>query len=172
MRSVWWKRTWAPWKRSTRRAAIPMTSAGDRPDAVAAEAVERLDRPAQALSISFPTKPPEHRGFARQPPVKNFRRCLRLVQPATAGAVAANQELIANKLAAPADEDRRTAGQARPVLLVVIGRRASEPQAVWRDAQPPRGAACARRVTRRASEQPERRVAERASPERCRQSGR
>ena len=30
-----------------------------------------------ALSISFPTKPPEHRGFARQPPVKNFQKCLR-----------------------------------------------------------------------------------------------
>ena len=27
--------------------------------------------------ISFPTKPPEHRGFARKPPVKTSRRCLR-----------------------------------------------------------------------------------------------
>jgi hypothetical protein len=40
---------------------------------------------------------------------------------AAAGAAEPDQELVADELAAPADEDRRTAGQARPVLLAPAG---------------------------------------------------
>ena len=61
-----------------------------------------------------------------------------------------NQELVADELAAAADEDRRSARQARPLLLVALGRRASEPEAVRRDAGEDLGAACAGRLTRRA----------------------
>ena len=41
------------------------------------------------------------------------------------------------------DEDRRSAGQARAVLLAAAGRGVSEPQAVRRHAAPDLGAACA-----------------------------
>ena len=57
-----------------------------------------------------------------------------------------DQELVADESAAPADEDRRTAGQARPVLLALIGGGTSEPAAVWRHAAEDLGAACARWV--------------------------
>ena len=50
---------------------------------------------------------------------------------AAARAATANQELVADELAAPANEDGRTAGKARAVLLATAGRGASEPQAVW-----------------------------------------
>ena len=65
---------------------------------------------------------------------------------AVAETAAANQELVANQPAAPADEDRRSAGQARPVLLAVVGRWASEPQAVRPDARTACGATCAGRL--------------------------
>ena len=65
--------------------------------------------------------------------------------PATRTA-AQDQELVADESAAPADEDRRTAGQARPVLLALIGGGTSEPAAVWRHAAEDLGAACARWV--------------------------
>ena len=42
-------------------------------------------------------------------------------QVAAAGAAAEDQELVANELAASADEDRRAARQARPVLRAVAG---------------------------------------------------
>ena len=41
-----------------------------------------------------------------------------------------DQELVADELTAAADEDRRTAAQARTILLAVVGLRASEPEAV------------------------------------------
>ena len=65
---------------------------------------------------------------------------------AAAGTAAANQELVADQPTAPADEDRRSTGQARPVLLAVVGRRASEPQAVRPDARAACGATCAGRL--------------------------
>ena len=49
---------------------------------------------------------------------------------AAAWAAAQDQELVADELATAADEDRRSAGQARPVLLAAAGRGASEPAAV------------------------------------------
>ena len=58
-----------------------------------------------------------------------------------------DQELIADKLAAPVDEDGRQIGQARAVLLVALGRGPSQSQAVRRYAGAGLGAACARRVT-------------------------
>ena len=69
---------------------------------------------------------------------------------ATAWTATKDQELVADELAAAADEDRRSARQARPLLLVALGRRASEPEAVRRDAGEDLGAACAGRLTRRA----------------------
>ena len=80
---------------------------------------------------------------------------------AAAGTAAANQELVADKLAAPADEDGRQIGQAHPVLLVVVGRRPSEPQAVRPDAGAACGATCAGRLTRRAQSSRNGEVAER-----------
>ena len=53
---------------------------------------------------------------------------------AAAGASAANQELVADELATQVDEDRRSAGQARAVLLALIGGGTSEPAAVRRHA--------------------------------------
>ena len=49
---------------------------------------------------------------------------------AAAGTATKHQELVADELAAAADEDRRAAGQACPLLLVAAGRGASEPAAV------------------------------------------
>ena len=66
---------------------------------------------------------------------------------AAARAAAANQELVADELAAPADEDGRTIGQACWLLLAPAGRGSSQPEAVWRDAAADLGAACAGRVT-------------------------
>ena len=63
------------------------------------------------------------------------------------GAAAAHQERVADKLAAPADADGRQIGQARPVLLVVVGQRPSEPQTVRPNAGAACGATCAGRLT-------------------------
>ena len=57
-----------------------------------------------------------------------------------------DQELVADELATQVDEDRRSAGQARAVLLAAAGRRAFEPQAVRRHAAQDLGAAAAKRV--------------------------
>ena len=57
-----------------------------------------------------------------------------------------DQELVADELATQVDEDRRSAGQARAVLLAAAGRRAFEPQAVRRHAATDLGAAAAKRV--------------------------
>ena len=54
-----------------------------------------------------------------------------------------DQELVDDELAAPADEDRRSAGQARAVLLALIGGGTSEPAAVRRHAAQDLGAAAA-----------------------------
>ena len=62
---------------------------------------------------------------------------------AAAGASAANQELVADELATQVDEDRRSAGQARAVLLALIGGGTSEPAAVRRHAAQDLGAAAA-----------------------------
>ena len=90
---------------------------------------------------------------------------------ATAWTAEQDQELVVNEFAASADKDRRSARQARPLLLVALGRRASEPEAVRRDAEEDLGAACAGRLTR------ERRAAgagscREARSEWCRQRGR
>jgi hypothetical protein len=67
------------------------------------------------------------------------------VQPgqsvAATGPAQANRELVADEFAATFGEDRRTAGQARPVLLAAAGGRPSEPAAVRSDAGPDRAAA-------------------------------
>ena len=57
-----------------------------------------------------------------------------------------DQELVADELATQVDEDRRSAGQARAVLLAAAGRRAFEPQAVRRHAAQDLGATAAKRV--------------------------
>ena len=62
---------------------------------------------------------------------------------ATARTAEQDQELVADELATQVDEDRRSAGQARAVLLAVAGRGVSEPQAVRRHAASDLGAACA-----------------------------
>ena len=57
-----------------------------------------------------------------------------------------DQELVADELATQVDEDRRSPGQARAVLLAAAGRRAFEPQVVRRHAAQDLGAAAAKRV--------------------------
>ena len=65
---------------------------------------------------------------------------------AAAGTAAQDQELVADELATQVDEDRRSASQARAVLLAAAGRRAFEPQAVRRHAAQDLGAAAAKQV--------------------------
>ena len=67
---------------------------------------------------------------------------------AATGTATAHQELVADEPAAAADEDGRAAGEACSLLLVVIGRGTSEPQAVRRHAAQDLGAATAERVER------------------------
>lgn len=50
---------------------------------------------------------------------------------AATGAAEEDRELVADQLAATAGEDRRQAGQARPVLLVDAGRKPPDAAAVW-----------------------------------------
>ena len=52
-----------------------------------------------------------------------------------------NRRLVADKLAAAAGENRREAGQARPLLLAVAGRKSLHAAAVWEHAAQDRGAA-------------------------------
>ncbi len=53
---------------------------------------------------------------------------------AAIGAATENQELVLDELAAAVSEDRRTAGQARPVLLVAPVREPSDAAAVCQHA--------------------------------------
>src|SRR5271157_5344120 len=59
---------------------------------------------------------------------------------AAAGAAQANRELVADQLAATTGEDRRTAGETRPLLLAAVGREPSDEAAVRGDAGPDRAA--------------------------------
>ena len=80
---------------------------------------------------------------------------------AEARAAATDQELVADELATSADQDRRSAAQARTVLLAATGGGASQPEAVRRDAGEDLGATCAGRLTRRAQSSRNGEVAER-----------
>jgi hypothetical protein len=53
--------------------------------------------------------------------------------PSGPGAAEADRELVVDELAATAGQDRRQAGQARPVLLADAGREPSHTAAVWND---------------------------------------
>ena len=68
---------------------------------------------------------------------------------ASAGAAEEHRRLVTDELAAAAGEDRWTAGQARPLLLVVAGRGTSAPAAVWPDAPTNLGAAGPERLASR-----------------------
>ena len=62
------------------------------------------------------------------------RGCLQPGEPVAAdGAAEENRPLVADELAATAGEDRRQAGQARPVLLAAAGRGPSDAAGVQRD---------------------------------------
>ena len=67
----------------------------------------------------------------------------------SAGTGAADQELVADELAAAAREDWRATDQARQVLLVAVGRGTSAPAAVWPDASADLGSAGGERVALR-----------------------
>jgi hypothetical protein len=60
---------------------------------------------------------------------------------AATGTAPTNRELVADESAATFGEDRRTVGQARPVLLAAAGGRPSEPAAVRHHVGPDRAAA-------------------------------
>jgi hypothetical protein len=76
-----------------------------------------------------------------------YRDCLQPGQPvASPDAAEENRRLVADELATAVGEDGRTAGQARPLLLVVAGRGTPAPAAVWPDAPANLGAASAERV--------------------------
>src|ERR1700694_2642886 len=60
---------------------------------------------------------------------------------AAARAAEENRRLVADKLAAAAGENRQEAGQARPILLAVAGRKSPHAAAVWEHAAQDRGAA-------------------------------
>ena len=70
------------------------------------------------------------------------------------------KKLVADELAASADEDGRTAREARAILLVAACGGASEPEVVRRHAAADLGATCARRVTSTARNSQRTRVAE------------
>ncbi len=67
---------------------------------------------------------------------------------ATAGAACADREVVANQPAAAVGEDRRTADPTCPLLLVAVGRGASDAAAVRRRAGEDRGAAVAGGIRR------------------------
>ena len=69
-------------------------------------------------------------------------------------------EILREELAASADEDGRTAREARAILLVAACGGASEPEVVRRHAAADLGATCARRVTSTARNSQRTRVAE------------
>jgi hypothetical protein len=62
-------------------------------------------------------------------------------QPAAAHAAEENRPLVADKLAGAASENRREAGQARPLLLAAAGGESPHAAAVWEHAAQDRGAA-------------------------------
>ena len=76
------------------------------------------------------------------------------------GAATANQELVADELAAPADEDGRTAGQTCSLLLAAVGRGTPQPEAVRRNTGADLGATCAGRLAPTARTRQLTRVAE------------
>jgi hypothetical protein len=65
---------------------------------------------------------------------------------AAAGAAEADQQLVADELAAAAGENGRSAGETCPVLLTTAGRRAPEAEAVRQHAAKDRGATLARGI--------------------------
>ena len=65
---------------------------------------------------------------------------------ATFGTAAEDQAVVADEFAAVLGQDRRTAGEARAILLAFAGRRALEPQAVQQHAANDLGNAAARRL--------------------------
>ena len=71
-----------------------------------------------------------------------------------------SQVLVADELAAPADEDGRTAGQTCSLLLAAVGRGAPQPEAVRRNAGADLGATCAGRLAPTARTRQLTRVAE------------
>ena len=96
----------------------------------------------------------------RSPPATQ-RAGLQSGQPvAAAGVAAANQKLVADELAASANEDGRTAREARAILLVAACGGPSEPQAVRRHTAADLGATCAGRVTSTTRNSQRTRVAE------------
>jgi hypothetical protein len=60
---------------------------------------------------------------------------------AAAGGDQSNREVVVNESAATTDEDRRTAGKTRPILLAFLGRRTPESTAIRSDAESDRTAA-------------------------------
>ena len=54
--------------------------------------------------------------------------------------------MVADELAAAAGENRRTADQARPLLLAAAGGKSPHAAAVWEHAAQDRGAAIASRI--------------------------
>ena len=67
---------------------------------------------------------------SRPGPLRNGSLCCISTRMWALPFFAKDQELVADELAAAADEDRWAAGQACPLLLAAAGRGASEPQAV------------------------------------------
>ena len=65
---------------------------------------------------------------------------------ATVGVATEDRELVADEFTAAAGEDRRTAGEARALLLVAVGGRAPESETVWQHAEDDCGAAAAGRL--------------------------
>jgi hypothetical protein len=87
------------------------------------------------------------------------KACVNVYQPATSGllvirpeqgilAIAeANRELVADQPAAAVGEDRRTAGNARPLLLAAVGGEPSDAAPVWKPAAADGGIAGASRIS-------------------------
>ena len=104
--------------------------------------------PDPSVEHLYPGVPQERRRapqeFRDQPSIA--RRVTVIVRHLIVGVCIATEELVADELAAPADEDGRQIGQARPLLLVVLGRSVSESQALWNDVGPDLGVAGAGRV--------------------------
>src|ERR1019366_69665 len=67
---------------------------------------------------------------------------------AAAGIAQANRELVADQLAAAAGEDGRTAGEACPLLLAIVGGRTSDAAAVRGDAGADRQAVASDGITK------------------------
>ncbi len=75
------------------------------------------------------------------------RDCLKPREPvAAAGAAEAEQQLVADELAAAAGEDRRAADQTRSQLLAALGGESSDTAAVWSHGGPDHCATLASRL--------------------------